>query len=70
LGKFGIICLEDIVHELTVCGKNFADIVNYIGFFLLSPTDEIKEKINIPFYKGGSQGFRGDDMNSLLKKMI
>jgi large subunit ribosomal protein L7e len=70
LGKFNIICLEDIVHELAVCGKNFVEAINFLGFFLLSPTEEIKEKINVPFYKGGSQGFRGDDMNTLLKKMI
>ena len=70
LGKYNIICLEDIVHELAVCGKNFASVSNFLGFFLLSPTEEIKEKINIPFYKGGAQGFRGDDMNELLKKMI
>jgi hypothetical protein len=55
---------------MTVCGKNFAEIANFLGFFLLSPTEEIKEKIQIPFYKGGSQGFRGDNMNDLLKKMI
>lgn len=70
LGKFNIICIEDIVHEMTVCGKNFAEVANFLGFFLLSPTEEVKEKIQIPFYKGGSQGFRGDNMNDLLKKMI
>ncbi len=70
LGKFNIICIEDIVHELYTCGKHFNDVNKFIGFFLLSPTEEIKEKINVPYYKGGSQGFRGDKMSDLLKNMI
>jgi large subunit ribosomal protein L7e len=70
LGKFGIISLEDIVHELNTCSKNFLEVVNFLGFFLLSPTEEVKEKVNIPFFRGGVQGFRGDKINDLLRKMI
>jgi hypothetical protein len=44
--------------------------MNFLGFFLLSPTEEIKDKVNIRFSKGGQQGFRGDKINELLKQMI
>jgi large subunit ribosomal protein L7e len=70
LGKFNILVLEDIIHEINKCGEHFNDVMKFLGFFLLSPTDEVKEKINVPFFRGGSQGFRGDKINELLKKMI
>ena len=62
--------MEDIIYELNSCGKNFNDVVKFLGYFLLSPTDEVKEKIHIPFAKGGSQGFRGEKINELIKNMI
>jgi large subunit ribosomal protein L7e len=70
LGKFNILCTEDIVHELSNCGDHFNHVMNFLGFFLLSKTEEVKDKVNIPFSKGGNQGFRGDNMDELLKKMI
>lgn len=70
LGKFNIICLEDIIFEIQKCGKHFNEIMKFIGFFLLSPCDEIKSSVNINYIKGGAQGFRGDKINDLLKQMI
>ncbi len=70
LGKFNVLCIEDIVHELSISGKYFNEVMNFLGFFLLSPNEEIKDKVNIQFSKGGQQGFRGDKINELLKKMI
>jgi len=70
LGNLNIVCIEDIIHELATCGKNFNQVVNFLGFFLLSPSEEVKKKINLKVEKGGAQGFRGDKINDLLKKMI
>jgi large subunit ribosomal protein L7e len=70
LGKFNVLCLEDIIYELSKCGKHFNDVMNFLEYFLLSPTEEIQSQVNIPFYKGGQHGFRGDNINVLLKKMI
>lgn len=70
LGKFNILCIEDIVHELSTGGKYLNETMNFLGFFLLSPNEEVKEKVNITFSKGGNQGFRGDKINELLKNMI
>jgi len=70
LGQLNLVCIEDIVHELATCGKRFKEVVNFLGFFLLSPTDEVKKKIHLKVEKGGAQGFRGDKINELLKKMI
>ncbi len=70
LGKFNILCIEDIIHELSTTGKSFNEVMNFLGFFLLSPNEEIMDKVNVQFSKGGQQGFRGDQINDLLKKMI
>lgn len=44
--------------------------MEFLGFFLLSPTEELKENTIKPYFKGGNTGFRGDEINSLCKKMI
>ncbi len=70
LGKLGIVCIEDIIHELTYESKNAKDVLNFLGYFKLEANDDGFEKANISFEKGGNQGFRGDKINELLKKMI
>ena len=70
LGKYGIFCIEDIVHELSYETKNAKPVLEYIGYFKLSNKEEGFDKVNIPFEKGGNSGFRGDKINALLKKMI
>lgn len=70
LGKLGIICIEDIIHELTKETKNSKEVLHYLGYFKLASNDEGFHKVNVSFEKGGSQGFRGDKINELLKKMI
>lgn len=70
LGKHNILCIDDIVHELATCGKGFNEAIKFLGFFLLSPSEDVKDKVNINFSKGGNQGFRADKINDLLKKMI
>lgn len=71
LGKSGILCIEDIIHELNSHKSKVRKIVmDYLGFFLLSPCDEIKEDTIKPFYNGGNTGYRGDKINSIINKMI
>ena len=70
LGKYGIVCIEDIIYELTKETKNAKNVLHYLGYFKLENNDEGFDKVNVPFEKGGNQGFRGDKINELLKKMI
>ena len=70
LGRLGIVCIEDIIFELTKETKNAKDVLNYLGYFKLEKNDDGFDKANISFEKGGNQGFRGDKINALLKKMI
>ena len=52
LGKYGIICLEDIIHELTHENKNFPFILQFLGNFKLSKNDEGFDTVNVSFNKG------------------
>ncbi len=70
LGKFNILCIEDLIHELSNGGKHFNEAMSFLGFFLLSPSEDVKEKVNVKFFRGGAQGFRGDKINELLANMI
>lgn len=30
LGKYGIVCVEDIIHELATCGPHFKEVNNFL----------------------------------------
>jgi len=70
LGKFGIICVEDLIHEILTVGPNFKYASNFLWPFKLNtPTGGWRKKVN-HFVEGGDFGCREDKINELLKKMI
>merc|ERR1712172_467671 len=70
LGKFGIICVEDLIHEIMNVGPNFKYATNFLWPFKLNtPTGGWRKKVN-HFVEGGDFGCREDKINELLKKMI
>jgi len=70
LGKFGIICVEDLIHEIMSVGPNFKYASNFLWPFKLNtPTGGWRKKVN-HFVEGGDFGCREDKINELLKKMI
>merc|ERR1712173_333450 len=69
LGKFGIICVEDLIHEIMNVGPSFKYASNFLWPFKLnSPTGGWRKKVN-HFVEGGDFGCREDKINELLKKM-
>lgn len=70
LGKFGIFCIEDLVHQLLTEGKYSLQVLKFLGYFRLENIEGGFQKVNIMYAKGGSQGFRGNDINKLLLEMI
>jgi len=69
LGKFGIICVEDLIHEIMNVGPNFKYASNFLWPFKLNtPTGGWRKKVN-HFVEGGDFGCREDKINELLKKM-
>ena len=69
-GKYGIICMEDLIHEIFTVGPAFKQANNFLWHFKLNtPNGGWKKKTN-HFVDGGDYGNREDKINSLLKRMI
>merc|ERR1711898_1789 len=58
LGKYGIICMEDLVHEIYTVGPHFREANNFLWPFKLRPA------------KGGQAGNREEKINNLIKLML
>ncbi|XVE86173.1 hypothetical protein DITRI_Ditri18aG0014700 [Diplodiscus trichospermus] len=70
LGKYGIICIEDIVHEIANVGPHFKEVIHFMGPFRLSkPEDGIIQGKKQPYKEGGDTGNREDEINDLISKM-
>jgi 60S ribosomal protein uL30 len=69
LGDKGIICIEDLVHEIFTVGDNFKQANNFLWPFKLNtPTGGWSKKGN-HFIEGGDYGNREESINALVKKM-
>merc|ERR1711935_61326 len=70
LGKHGINCIEDLVHEITTCGPKFKEANNFLWpFKLSSPLGGFEIKRH-SFAQGyGAYGNREELINQLIKKM-
>lgn len=69
LGKHGIICMEDLVHEIYTVGKHFKAANNFLWpFKLSSPRGGMKKKTT-HFVEGGDAGNREDQINRLIRRM-
>nr|AIU94828.1 60S ribosomal protein [Phragmatopoma lapidosa] len=70
LGKFGIICIEDLIHEIFTVGPNFKEANNFLWSFKLNTPNGGWRRKNNHFVDGGDFGNREDKINGLLKRMI
>jgi len=70
LGKCGIICMEDIVHQLYTAGPYFKQASSFLWHFKLNtPNGGWRKKTN-HFVDGGDFGCRDDKINKLLRRMV
>ncbi|KYR01946.1 S60 ribosomal protein L7 [Tieghemostelium lacteum] len=69
LGKYNIICVEDIIHEIFTCGTHFQKVNNALWPFKLScPRGGFTQK-KTHFIQGGDCGNREHLINALVRKM-
>lgn len=69
-GRFGIICMEDLIHEIYTAGKQFKHASNFLWPFKLStPRGGWVRKYN-HYNDGGDFGNREEKINALLRKMV
>lgn len=70
LGKHGIVCMEDLVHEIITVGPNFKQASNFLWPFKLSnPNGGFRPRKFKHFIEGGDLGNREDHINTLIRKM-
>ncbi|GFP89165.1 60S ribosomal protein l7-2 [Phtheirospermum japonicum] len=69
LGKNGIICTEDLIHEILTVGPSFKEANNFLWpFQLKAPLGGLKKKRN-HYVEGGDAGNREDYINELIRRM-
>lgn len=71
MGKYDIICMEDLVHEIFTCGKHFKEANNFLWpFQLSSPRGGYSKKSKlIHFTEGGDAGNREELINGVIRRM-
>ncbi|KAM0943280.1 putative ribosomal protein L7/L30 [Dioscorea sansibarensis] len=69
LRKFGIICIEDLIHEIMTVGPHFKEANNFLWpFKLKAPLGGLKKKRN-HYVEGGDAGNRENYINELIRRM-
>lgn len=69
LGKFDVICLEDLIHEIAFPGKHFEAISGFLCPFQLSVARHAT-KNRVGFLKEmGVPGYRGEQINQLIRQL-
>lgn len=70
LGRFGILCMEDLVHEIYTVGPHFKQASSFLWRFKLNnPTGGFRKK-GMHFVEGGDFGNREEYINRMLKTMV
>ncbi|KAG5513974.1 hypothetical protein PMAC_000596 [Pneumocystis sp. 'macacae'] len=70
LGKYGIIAIEDLIHEIFTCGPNFKQASNFLWPFKLSnPNGGWRTRKFKNYVEGGDAGNREENINSLIRRM-
>ncbi|KAJ8751612.1 hypothetical protein K2173_025765 [Erythroxylum novogranatense] len=69
LGMHKIVCLEDIIHEITTVGPHFKEVTHFLEAFALNkPKEGLHGKKSL-YKDGGDTGHREDQINDLISKM-
>jgi len=70
LGEHGLICVEDLIHEIVTCGPHFKEAANFLWPFKLSaPLGGYTKHKKIHFAQGGDHGNREEHINPLIARM-
>jgi large subunit ribosomal protein L7e len=69
LGDKGIICIEDLIHEIYTVGPHFTAASNFLWPFKLSAPLGGMSKKRLHYIEGGEAGNREDKINALVRRM-
>jgi len=68
--EHGIICMEDLVHELTNVGKAFDVVSRFLVPFPLSASRSKFEKEKLQLKQGKDYGDKGEEIDEYIKQML
>lgn len=68
--KHGIICMEDMVHELTAVGDAFDAVTKFLWPFPLTAVRSKFEKEKLSLKQGKDYGDKGDEIDEYIKQML
>ena len=69
LGSLGVVCIEDIIHEVFTVGRHFKHVNKFLWpFKLSSPKGGFNKKL-LHFCEGGDAGNREELVNQLVRRM-
>ncbi|KAA8541977.1 hypothetical protein F0562_023129 [Nyssa sinensis] len=69
LGKYGILCIEDIVNEIANVGQHFKEVSSFLCPFMLNKPEKALQGKKRLYKDGGDTGNREDHINELISKM-
>nr|ANM86205.1 60S ribosomal protein L7-3 [Stygiella incarcerata] len=69
LGKYGIICMEDLIHEIITVGPHFKEANNFLWTFKLSSPKGGMTMKRRHFIEGGEYGDHEHKINVLIRAM-
>ncbi|KAG2205257.1 hypothetical protein INT47_009522, partial [Mucor saturninus] len=70
LGKYDIICVEDLIHEIATVGPHFKQASNFLWPFKLSnPNNMWRSRKFLHYIEGGDTGNREQFINNLVQSM-
>ena len=71
LGKDqGVICQEDLIHEICEVGDAFAAVTKFLWPFRLSHKTTHFERDTLKFTMGKDYGDRGEEINDIIRQML
>jgi len=70
LGKYNIVCIEDLINEVYNVGPHFKQANNFLWSFKLSSPKGGYNNKRHPFQHGGDWGNREEEINQLVKRML
>lgn len=70
LGSKGLICIEDLIHEITTAGAAFKEANNFLWPFKLNSPRKGFEKKRHPYGNHGAFGNREEKINELIHRML
>ena len=69
LGKVGITCTEDLIHEIYTAGPKFRECNKFLWPFKLSAAKGGMPKKRLHYIEGGQYGNREEYINTLIRRM-